>query len=52
MSTVESIECKSEAKCHSVTDMNHEQEGEVLDLDEQVGSNPSLNSVMVSKVTQ
>ena len=32
--------------------MNREQEGEVLDLDEQVGSNPSSNSLMVSKVTQ
>ena len=32
--------------------MNEEQEGEVLDLDEQADSNPSSNSLMVSKVTQ
>ena len=49
---IESIEHKGEAKFHSVTDMNCKQEGEALDLDEQVGSNPSSNSLMVSKVTQ
>ena len=42
MSMMGSIECKGEAKFHSVTDMNHEQEGEVLDLVEMGGSNPSL----------
>ena len=49
---MESIECESEAKFHSVANMNCKQEGEVLDLDEQVDSNPSSNSLMVSKVTQ
>ena len=49
---MESIECKGEAKFHSVTDTNCEQEGEVLDLDEQVDAKPSSNSLMVNKVTQ
>ena len=52
MSMTELIECKGEAKFHSVTNTNCKQEGEVLDLDEQVGSNPSSYSLMVSKVTQ
>ena len=46
------IECKGEAKFPSVTNMNYEQEGEALDLDEQVGSNPSSTSLMASKITQ
>ena len=46
------IECKGETKFQSVTDMNHEQQGEVLDLDEQVDSKFISNSLMVSKVTQ
>ena len=49
---MELIECKGEAKFHSVTDMNHKQEGEVLNLDEQVDLNPSSNSLVVSKVAQ
>ena len=52
MNTMESIKYEGEAKFHSVTNMNHNQEGEVLDLDKQVDSNPSSNSLMVSKVTQ
>ena len=52
MCRMESIECKGEAKFRSITDMNCKEEGEVLDLDEQVDSNPSSNSLMVSKVTQ
>ena len=32
--------------------MNHEQEGKVLDMDEQVGLNPTSYSLMVSKVIQ
>ena len=46
------IECKGEAEFHSVINTNCEQEGKVLHLDEQVGSNPSSNSLMVCKVTQ
>ena len=38
---MELIECKGEAKFHSVIDMNHEQEGEVLDLDDMGSSKPS-----------
>ena len=49
---MESMEPKSETKFHSVTNMNNKQEGEVLYLDEQVDSNPSLNSLMVNKVAQ
>ena len=49
---MESIECEGETKFHSVTNMNHEQEGGVLDFDNQVDLNPSSNSLMVSKVTQ
>ena len=49
---MELIECEGEAKFHSVTYMNCKQEGEALDLEEQVSSNPSSNSLMVSKVTQ
>ena len=52
MSTMELIECKGKAEFHSITDMNPKQEGEVLDFHEQVDSNPSSNSLMVSKVTQ
>ena len=52
VSTMELIECKGETKFHSVTNMNCKQEGEVLDLDEQVDSNASSNSLMVSKVKQ
>ena len=49
---MESIEHEDEAEFHSVTDMNNEQEGEVLDLDDPVSSNPNSNSLMVSKFTQ
>ena len=49
---MELTECKGEAEFHSVTYMNCKQEGEVLDLDEQVDSNPSSNSLMVGKVTR
>ena len=49
---MEPIECEGETDFHSVTDMNHKQEGKVLDLDEQVDPNPSSNSLMVSNVTQ
>ena len=49
---MELIEHKGETEFHSVTDMNHKQEGEVLDLNEKVDSNPSSNSLMVRKVTQ
>ena len=49
---MESIECEGEAEFHSVTHINCKQESEGLDLDEQVNSNPSSNSLMVSKVTQ
>ena len=52
MRTMELMEHEGEAKFHSVTDANHKQEGEVLDLDEQVDSYFSSNSLMVSKVTQ
>ena len=52
MSTMESIECEGEVEFHSFTNMNHKQEGEVLDLHEQPDSNPSSNSFMVSKVTK
>ena len=52
MKPLELIEHKGETNFHSVTNMNHEQEGEVLDIDEQVNSNPRPNSLMVSKVTQ
>ena len=52
MNMMESIECKGEAKFHSVTNMNHEQEGEAFDLNEQCGSNPGSNSLMVIKATQ
>ena len=44
---MESIEHEGETKCHSVTNMNCKQEGEVLDLDELGGSNPSSNALMV-----
>ena len=50
--TMELIEHKGEAEFHFFTDMNHEQEGEALGLVEQGGSNPSSNSLMVSKVAQ
>ena len=49
---MESIECEGDAEFHSVTDMNHEYQAEALDLDEQGGSNPYSNSLMVIKVTQ
>ena len=49
---MESIEHEGEAKFHSVTNMNHEHKGEAFDLDEQGGSNPSSDSLMVIKVTQ
>ena len=48
---MESVEYKGKAEFHSVTDMNCGQEGEALDLDEQGGSNPSSDSLMVIKVT-
>ena len=48
---MESIVCEDEADFHSVTNMNHEQEDETLDHDEQGGSNPNSNSLMVIKVT-
>ena len=40
-SMMESIQCEGESEFHSLTDMNCEQVAEVLDLNEQVGSNPS-----------
>ena len=49
MNTMEPTECTPETEFHSVTSMNHEQEGEVLDLDEQVDLNSSSNSLMVLK---
>ena len=49
---MELIKCEGEAEFHSVSDMNHKQEGEGLDLDEQVNSNPNSNSLIESKVTQ
>ena len=49
---MESIECAGEGKFHFVTNMNCEHEGEALDLDEQRGSNPNSNSLMMIKVTQ
>ena len=52
MNTVELIEYKGESEFHSITNKNHEQDGMGLDLDEQVDSNPSSNSLMISKVTQ
>ena len=52
MKTMEPIECKGENDFHSVTDVTHEQESEVLDLDEWVDLNPSSNSFMVTNVTQ
>ena len=41
---MELIECEGEAEFHTVTNMNHEEEGEVLDL-EQGSSNPSSNYI-------
>ena len=41
MKMMEPIECEGEAEFHSVTNMNCKQEGDVLDLDQQVGSNPN-----------
>ena len=38
---MEPIEHEGETEFHSITTMNCEQEGEVLDLEEQVGSNTS-----------
>ena len=49
---MELIECKDESKFHSVTNIDHKQEGEGLDLDEHGGSNSSSNSLIVSKATQ
>ena len=49
---MELIECEGEAEFHSVTNMNCKQEDEVLDIDEQVDSNPSSNSLMASKLKQ
>ena len=46
------MECKGEAQFYCVTNMNHEQEGEALDLEEEGGSNPSSNSLLVSDITQ
>ena len=43
---------QSEAKFHSVTNMNCKHEGEALGLDEPRGSKPSSNSLMVIKVIQ
>ena len=51
-STMELIKCEGETDFHSVTDMNCEQEGEVLDLNEQVDPNFNTNTLVVSKVTQ
>ena len=48
---MESTECACATEYHSVRDMNCKQEGEVTDMDEQVGLNPTSNSLMVSKVT-
>ena len=50
--TIKLIECEGETEFHSVTDMNCEQEGEVLDIHDQVDSNLSSNSLIVRKVTQ
>ena len=49
---METSECKCETKFHSVTNMNCEQEGENLYLDEQIDLKPISNSLMLSKVTQ
>ena len=51
MNAMESIECKCETEFKSISDMNCKQEGEVLDMDEQVGLYLTSNSLMVSKVT-
>ena len=51
-SKMESIKYEGEAEFPSVTNMICKQEGEALDLDEQAGSNPSSNSLMMIKVTQ
>ena len=45
-------ECEGETEFHSVTNINCKQEGQILDLDEQVDSNPNSNSLKVSKATQ
>ena len=52
MNMMKSIECEGESEFLSVTNMNHEQEGEALELHQQGGSNPSSNSLVVIKVTQ
>ena len=49
---MELIDWKCETKFHSICNMNCQQEGEVLDMDEQVSLNPTSNSLMISKVTQ
>ena len=51
LNMMEPIECKGKAEFHSVTDMNCKQEGEALELDEQVALRSSSNSLMMSKVT-
>ena len=52
MNKMELIEHECKTKFHSISNMNWEQEGEVLDMHEQVDLNPNSNSLMVSKVTQ
>ena len=46
------MECECETKFHSISNMNHEEGGEVLDMGEQVDLNCTSSSLMVSKVTQ
>ena len=38
---MESIEHECETEFHSISNTNHEQGGEVLDMDEQVDLNPT-----------
>ena len=45
-------ERECETKFHSVSNTNHGQENEVLEMEEPVDLNPSSSSLMVSKVTQ
>ena len=49
---MESIQHECQTEFHSISNMNHEQGGEVLDMDEQVDLNPTSSSLMVSRVTQ
>ena len=51
MNNMETSEHKCETEFHSVSNMNCEQEGKILDMDEKIDLNPTSNSLMLSMVT-